>query len=204
MKARQLWVVLLGLLLLPPLGALAADDLVTSQLRDEARLWQSKDRDDLAADAWNRLLLGSPQHGEALVSMGLIMARSGDRVAAKEWYARASRLKSSPPDLAKLAAAVGLVQANEVSLASAPAVVVYESATEPRPVPQARTKPRAKAAAPQADTPKAKVKALPKLSTQPAPVVVATMPQAQAQTQVEPPGPPKPRPSKALPYFPPL
>ena len=42
-----------------------ADDLFTSQLVDEARVWQNKNRNDLAADAWRKLLVMEPRHPEA-------------------------------------------------------------------------------------------------------------------------------------------
>lgn len=193
---------MLGLLLQQPLGVAAADDLVTSQLRDEARLWQSKDRDDLAADAWNRLLLGSPRHGEALVSLGLIMARSGDTVGAKEWYVRASRLKSPPPDLGKLAAAVDMAHADEAQAEPVPVAIALEPTQKPRPAPKPRVKASAHTAKLKSES-KAVVLAAP-VVVAPAAVQVTPIATPMPETQVAPPAPPKPRPSKALPYFPPL
>jgi hypothetical protein len=80
-----------------------ADDLFTSQLVDEARVWQKKNRSDLAADAWRKLLVIEPRHPEALVSLGIIEARSGNIAAAEELRAKASRLPKSPAGLARLA-----------------------------------------------------------------------------------------------------
>jgi hypothetical protein len=80
-----------------------ADDLFTSQLVDEARVWQNKNRNDLAADAWRKLLVMEPRHPEALVSLGIIEARSGNMAAAEELRAKASRLPKPPAGLARLA-----------------------------------------------------------------------------------------------------
>jgi len=107
MRTKYLQALLAALLLQFGIGVAQADDLATSQMVDEARQWHSKYRDDLAADSWQRLLISKPQHGEALVSLGLIQALSGDVVHARELYARASRLKPPPPRLASLAAALG-------------------------------------------------------------------------------------------------
>ena len=79
-----------------------ADDLFTSQLVDEARVWQKKNRSDLAADAWRKLLVIEPRHPEALVSLGIIEARSGNIAAAEELRAKASRLPKPPAGLARL------------------------------------------------------------------------------------------------------
>ena len=218
MKARQLWTIVLGMLLQQPLWVAAADDLVTSRLRDEARLWQSKDRDDLAAEAWSRLLIGDAQHGEALVSLGLIMARSGDMVAAKEWYARASRLQRPPADLDTLAAAVGLLHTKEAALAHVPLVVSSTPVVKPQPAPKPRAKPSApRTSAPKTVAPLATVNSAQKAavvaSPAPSPAVVPVVPVTPIVTPVvtpvpeakpQEPAPPKPRPSKALPYFPPL
>jgi hypothetical protein len=81
-----------------------ADDLYTSQLVDEARVWQKKNRNDLAADAWRKLLVTEPRHPEALVSLGVIEARSGNIAAAEELRARASRLPKPPAGLSRLSA----------------------------------------------------------------------------------------------------
>ncbi|MBX9834543.1 MAG: hypothetical protein K2X65_00010, partial [Burkholderiaceae bacterium] len=42
-----------------------AEDLMTSQLADQARQWQEKGRDDLAADLWRKILRADPKHAEA-------------------------------------------------------------------------------------------------------------------------------------------
>jgi hypothetical protein len=42
-----------------------AEDLMNSQLADQARQWQEKGRDDLAADLWRKILRADPKHAEA-------------------------------------------------------------------------------------------------------------------------------------------
>jgi hypothetical protein len=84
--------------------ALGADDLFSSQLVDQARGWQAKGRDDLAADTWRKLLLIDSKHPEALVKLGIIEARAGNRPAAQDLYNRASQLPKPPAGLGGLSA----------------------------------------------------------------------------------------------------
>jgi hypothetical protein len=210
-KKRVAWC--LAVLLIQPAWAGSRDDLMTSQIVDEARTWQSKGREDLAADAWHRLLVTKPQHGEALVSLGLIMARSGDLTQARALYARASRTTASPHSMSKLAALVGESKVE----------VPIDAAPPSKPVVQKLKKPRAE---------KSVEKSIAKTNTAPPPtkretiapstaaesvaVKVTPLPSPQIDTKVEPkldaglpPEPSnisktssqKPRPVKPLPYF---
>lgn len=86
--------------------AWAADDLMSSQLVDEARQWQEKDRDDLAAAVWRKLLRAVPNHPAALVNLGLIEARAGNLKEARVFWSRASQLSTPPAGLDRLSAAV--------------------------------------------------------------------------------------------------
>ena len=86
--------------------AWAAEDLITSQLVDQARHWQYKDRDDLAADIWRSVLRADPKHGEALVKLGLIEARNNNRDDAQRLLEHASRVKPRPAGLAALITAL--------------------------------------------------------------------------------------------------
>jgi hypothetical protein len=61
--------------------ALAADDLEISQMVDQARQWQQKRRDDLAAELWHKVLRFDPKHTEALARLGAIEARAGNSPA---------------------------------------------------------------------------------------------------------------------------
>ena len=93
----------------------AADDLLSSQLVDEARQWQEKDRDDMAASVWRKLLRSVPQHPEALVNLGLIEARAGNRKEAQSLWTRASQLKAPPARLSELTAALKVSQGPQES-----------------------------------------------------------------------------------------
>lgn len=72
-------------------AGICADDLLTSQMVDEARLWQSKGRSDLAINTWRRILITHPDHVEALSNTGLIQAKAGNLPEARELYQRAKR-----------------------------------------------------------------------------------------------------------------
>lgn len=100
------WLVTVALPLTQP--SMAADDLITRQMADEARMWQQKDREDLAANIWRRLLITEPRHRQALVQLGIIEARSGNLAAAESLYARARRSSPPAPELAALAEAIDL------------------------------------------------------------------------------------------------
>lgn len=82
----------------------ATEDLMTSHLVDQARHWQQKSRDDIAADIWRSLLRSDPEHVEALVKLGLIEARVGNRLDAQRLFEHANRISPRPPGLAELTA----------------------------------------------------------------------------------------------------
>ena len=103
MKKAALLVLAVGTFM--PL-AWAAEDLITSQFVDQARHWQYKDRDDLAADIWRSVLRADPEHGEALVKLGLIEARNNNRDDAQRLLEHASHVRPRPAGLAALIAAL--------------------------------------------------------------------------------------------------
>lgn len=86
--------------------ASATDDLMASQLVDQAREWQQKDRDDLAADLWRKVLRANPKHPEALVKLGFIEIRAGNLREAEALYSLATRLPKPPTGLSQLSAAL--------------------------------------------------------------------------------------------------
>lgn len=88
----------------------AVDDLISSQLLDQARSWEQKDRNDIAADLWRKLLRTDPGHPEALIKLGLIEARMGNIKEAKAIYNRASQLEKPPLGLNQLQAVLGVDQ----------------------------------------------------------------------------------------------
>lgn len=100
------WLLLwaLAALLLGPQSGFCADDLLTSQLVDEARQWQTKGRNDLAADTWHRILIVHPEHPEALASLGWLEARAGNLSQAQALYRRAKKTGKSTPVLLRLEA----------------------------------------------------------------------------------------------------
>lgn len=96
-----------------PLGlggmpTLAQANPATDRLIEQARAWEQKGRDDLAADAWRKLLRADPKHPQALLQLGLIEARGGQAKAAQAYYERAASLVPPPAGLSELASALKL------------------------------------------------------------------------------------------------
>lgn len=87
-------------------AAWSADDLAARQLVEQARYWQQNAREDLAADAWRKLLRADANHPEALIRLGIIEARAGRVAQAGELYRRAAQLSSPPAGLADLETAL--------------------------------------------------------------------------------------------------
>ncbi len=87
-------------------SAYAADDLQSSQLVDQARRWQQKNRDDLAADLWHKLLIVDPKHPEALVKLGVIEVGAGNIAEAEALHNRAAQLTPRPAGLKELSTAL--------------------------------------------------------------------------------------------------
>lgn len=88
----------------------SADDLISSQLVDEARQWQKRDRDDIAADLWRKLLRADPTHPVALAQLGLIEARAGNIKEAEALYNRSGKEARSTAAMHELAAALSAAQ----------------------------------------------------------------------------------------------
>lgn len=86
--------------------AAAGDDLITSQWVDQARYWQQKNRDDIAADLWRKLLRADPRHLEALIKLGTIEARAGNLNEAEALYNRATQLATPAAGLSELSRAI--------------------------------------------------------------------------------------------------
>lgn len=98
----------------PP--ARGTEDLMSSQLVDQARHWQQKDRDDIAADLWRKLLRTDPGHPEALVKLGVIEARAGNIKEAMTLYNQANQLTKQPAGLSQLSAVLKAVQDSSKNL----------------------------------------------------------------------------------------
>ena len=150
-------------LLMLALGALtqpswSADDLMASQWVDPAREWQQKDRDDLAADLWRKLLRANPKHPEALVKLGVIKARAGNLKEAEELHKRAAGLAKPPAGLNQLPLAVGAVKGRPAHLVPAlakpePSKPVPRKPAPPKSVETAAKTTPDKRVAPEVDAP---------------------------------------------------
>ncbi|MFZ4478519.1 MAG: hypothetical protein ACOYNZ_01355 [Rhodoferax sp.] len=166
------WLTLASAALVQPVGA--ADDLQSSQLVDQARHWQKKNRDDIAADYWRKILLIDPKYPEALVKLGMIELRAGNLGEAEALYLRASQLSSRPGGLKELAAAIDVAKGGTAKLApqTAPPPVQKKQpepmlsaspakAPAPAPAPAQAQVPAPAAAKPAAVSPVPKASAVP-------------------------------------------
>ncbi|MBC7502308.1 MAG: hypothetical protein H7315_17685, partial [Herminiimonas sp.] len=132
---KMAWLVPLLLSLAQPTWA--ADDLLSSQLSDQARTWQQKDRDDLAAELWRKVLRADPKHPEALISLAGIELRAGNISQAEALHARARRLARPPAGLARLSSTLQAAKdaakpaTPKLDPAPAPATAVVASAPVP-------------------------------------------------------------------------
>lgn len=102
--AKALWFGLSFFML--ALSSRAADDLYSSQIVDQARQWQQKNRDDQASSLWRKLLIFDPKHPEALIKLGIIQARAGNLTEAEALLHRALQLSPAPNRLQELSDAV--------------------------------------------------------------------------------------------------
>ena len=132
---KWLWILLAGALL-APIGW-AADDLLSSQMVDEARAWMQKGRNDLAAEVWRKLLRTNSRHPEALVNLGLIEARIGNVREAQALHQRAGQLAKPPQGLKELSAILSTTESpgkESVLPASPPTVRITETAPKTKAV----------------------------------------------------------------------
>ena len=97
----------------------AVDDPVVQKLIEQARFWQQKNRPDLAADAWRKLLRTDPNHPLALVQLGTLEAQAGNIKEADDLYQRAKALKEVPVGLAELETAFKIQRAVPADLSNA-------------------------------------------------------------------------------------
>src|SRR5690606_5141247 len=85
---------LLGLsVLAAPLAAQSPS--ATQQLVNQGNYWLDQGREDLAADAWRKLLAVDPNQPDALLGLGLIDLNQGRRAEAQR---RLAQLQSAHPD----------------------------------------------------------------------------------------------------------
>ena len=118
-------------------AAWAAEDLMTSHLVGQARHWQARDRDDLAAEIWRSVLRSEPTHGEALIKLGLIEVRAGNPREAAVLLEQAIRVNPKPRGLAELSAALSK-EAPKTDSVVLPALKPLSPQTQAQPEPQAK------------------------------------------------------------------
>jgi tetratricopeptide (TPR) repeat protein len=88
--------------------AWAAVDRASQVVIEQANYWQQKNRDDLAGDAWRKLLRAYPDHPVGLIQLANIELRLGNRVEAENLYNRAAKLNPPPAGLAELGSGLKL------------------------------------------------------------------------------------------------
>lgn len=90
-------------------AAVAADSQVASPeiqtLLQQAEFWQGKQRQDLAKDALNRVLLAAPNNTEALYRLALIAMQQGNKTEAQRLVAQLQRVSPDDPHLQELSIA---------------------------------------------------------------------------------------------------
>src|SRR5690606_29147746 len=74
---------------------LAQSPSATQQLVNQGNYWQDQGREDLAAEAWRKLLAVDPNQPDALLGLALIDLNQGRRAEAQR---RLTQLQSSHPD----------------------------------------------------------------------------------------------------------
>lgn len=112
-------------------AAWAAEDLLTSHLVGQARHWQTRERDDLAAEIWRTVLRSEPAHGEALIKLGLIEVKAGNLREASVLLDQATRVSPRPRGLAELSAALSK-ETPKIEGAVLPAFKPFPSQTQPQ------------------------------------------------------------------------
>lgn len=118
---KMAWLTLLALASLVQPAA-AGEDLITSQWVDQAHYWQQKNRDDIAADLWRKLLRSDPRHLEALIKLGTIEARAGNIMEAESLYNRATQLAAPAAGLSELSRALTTAKGLRKDLPTPPAL----------------------------------------------------------------------------------
>ncbi len=80
---------------LPP--ALAADDPAAAALLNRARLWEGRNRPDLAREALDKLFRVAPGHPDGLAELALLEAQTGQPEAARKALAQLRRVQPDHP-----------------------------------------------------------------------------------------------------------
>ncbi|KAF1686063.1 cellulose synthase [Pseudoxanthomonas broegbernensis] len=101
-------IVLVGLLDLCVLaGPAMAQASATQQLVNQGNYWQDQGREDLAADAWRKLLAVDPDQPDALLGLGLIDLNQGRRGEAQRRLQQLQASHPGAPQVTRLRMALG-------------------------------------------------------------------------------------------------
>ena len=116
---RQLTLLALGLCL--SLGALPAPSADPEQaaLLERAQLWQSRNRDDLAREALDRLFRIAPDHPEGLLLLARLQIRANQNAEAAKTFERLRAAHPNHPAVAQLAATLRIQGADKDRLRQA-------------------------------------------------------------------------------------
>lgn len=163
--------------------ARAADDLYASQIVEQARQWQQKNRDDLAADVWRKLLLLDPRHPEALVKLGIIEAGAGKLGQAEALLRRATQLSPAPGNLRDLSDAVRAAKGSPPDAAPPQKESQRKPAVLPEPTVREVPARSLSGSQPRKSGPTAPAK-LSKSKGQPPDTIEATKPRAAGETEL--------------------
>ncbi|WP_024870000.1 cellulose biosynthesis protein BcsC [Pseudoxanthomonas suwonensis] len=84
-----------------------AQGSATQQLVNQGNYWLDQGREDLAADAWRKLLAADPKQPDALLGLGLIDLNQGRRDEAQRRLQQLQAAHPDAPQTARLRAALG-------------------------------------------------------------------------------------------------
>lgn len=86
-----------------PAATLASDAQTRAELLRNARFWEHRQRDDLAAAALEKLLKVSPDDAEAVLALGLIRLRENKLPETQQWVQRLQRVRPNSREAQQLA-----------------------------------------------------------------------------------------------------
>lgn len=113
MLSRSRSIACLTLALVMPLGM--AGDAVTDLASDQARYWAQRGRQDLAAEAWQKVLRIEPGNTAALAGLAMAEIRAGRPEQARPHVQALRKLSPADPALAQLEALLGNAAAANVA-----------------------------------------------------------------------------------------
>lgn len=103
----------LQLLKMPP------PDPARTALLERARFWQSRNRDDLVAEALEKLLAVAPDDPDGLAQLAFLHLRNNQKDKAKQVLARLRQVQAGHPDIARLETLIRLDESDKERLRQA-------------------------------------------------------------------------------------